>query len=166
MNSSDEVEHSLISASPISPWIGHLFTLQLQQPVSNPDDIYKIHVNQTSNLTPAIKIYNLLTWKSMDEPVVYNRKLHPHFEEGGGGYIVLALSIIPIFSSYFSHKITDDNHLIFVCAALPSGPITHLLISHLYNTYFRFIHLIYFHNIISHEMDINFWVGGVYLSKH
>ena len=61
MNSSDEAEHSLIPASPISPWIGHLFTLQLQQPVSNPDDIYKIHVNQTSNLTPAIKIYNLLT---------------------------------------------------------------------------------------------------------
>ena len=63
MNSSDEVEQSLISASPISPWIGHLFTLQLQQPVSNPDDIYiyEIHVNQTSNLTPAIKINNLLT---------------------------------------------------------------------------------------------------------
>ena len=61
MNSSDEVEHSLISASSIRPWIGHLFTLQLQQPVSNPDDIYKIHVNQTSNLTPAIKIYKLLT---------------------------------------------------------------------------------------------------------
>ena len=90
----------------------------------------------------------------MDEPVIYNRKLHPHFEEGGGLYCFSSVhhSFCPkqIFSSYFSQKITDDNHLIFVCAALPSGPITHLLISHLYNTYFLFTDLIYFYNIISH----------------
>ena len=41
----------------------------------------------------------------MDEPVIYNRKLHPHFEEGGGeGYIVFALPIIPfVRNKYFRH---------------------------------------------------------------
>ena len=64
-----------------------------------------------------------------------------------------------IFLSYFSQKITDDNHLIFLCAVWPSGPITHLLISHLYKTYYLFTDLMYIYNIISHEMDLNLCVG-------